>query len=118
LGFVFQYEIKTPGNAPIETGFWMFDFANFDLTGLGRRDTDPAGTFYGVRGNWLGNSFQFTRRVQLEGGGYGMVLFNGTSSGKEATNGSTITGKVTTIGADGQVVSINNFSAYHLFNPQ
>jgi hypothetical protein len=118
LGFVFQYEIKTPGDAPVETGIWMFDFADFDLTGLGRKDTGPPGRFYGVRGNWLGNSFQFTRRIGLEGGGNGMVVFNGVSSGKETTDGSKITGKVTTIGADGQVVSINSFSAYHLFNPQ
>lgn len=118
LGFVFRYEVKTPGDVPVETGFWMFDFADFDLTGLGRRDTDPPGAFYGVRGNWLGNSFQFTRRIELEGGTFGMVVFNGTSSGKEATDGSRITGKVTTTGADGQAVSTNNFSAYHLFSPQ
>jgi hypothetical protein len=50
----------------------------------------------------------------------GMVVFNGTSAGQESTVGAdgkskAITGKVTAIGADGQTVSINDFSAFHKF---
>ena len=128
LGFVFQYAITTPTGGNVETGFWEFDFLGFDLVGIGRRETigggagDPAGLFFTVSGNWTGTSFQFRYRTSLPGGAIGMVVFNGTSAGQETTLdasniGRNITGKVTTLDANGNVVSVNNFTAFHKFGP-
>ncbi|HEY3132796.1 MAG TPA: hypothetical protein VGL91_25315 [Acidobacteriota bacterium] len=121
LGFVFQYTVKNSSGATVETGFWMFDFIGFDLVGIGRRDTDATGQFFGVRGSWFGTNFQFTYRITFTDGTIGMVVFNGTSAGQESTHATPsdasqpVTGKVTTVGANGQVVSVNDFTAVHKY---
>lgn len=120
LGFVFQYDVRTTANAAVETGFWMFDFVGFDLIGIGRRDTDPAGTFFSVSGSWAGTNFQFRYRITFADSTVGIVVFNGTSAGSESTfdangNRKVISGKVTTLNADGTVRSVNNFTAFHKF---
>ncbi|MBI3940566.1 MAG: hypothetical protein HY315_07000 [Acidobacteria bacterium] len=120
LGFAFQYEVRNTSNAVVETGLWMFDFVGFDLIGTGRRDTDPSGTLFAVSGNWAGTNFQFRYRITFPDNTTGIVIFNGTSAGPESTEdaerrGKVITGKVTTLGADGQVRSVNNFTAFHKF---
>jgi len=121
LGFAFQYTVKNSSGATVETGFWMFDFVGFDLVGIGRRDADPTGQFFGVRGSWFGTNFQFTYRITFPDGTTGMVVFNGTSAGPESTRATPtgdsqpITGKATTIGANGQVVSVNDFTAAHKY---
>jgi hypothetical protein len=99
----------------------MFDFIGFDLVGIGRRDTDPAGQFFGVRGSWFGTNFQFTYRITFTDGTIGMVVFNGTSAGPESTRPTPladsvpVTGKVTTIKADGTISSVNDFTASHKY---
>jgi hypothetical protein len=126
LGFVFQYSVTTTAGANVETGFWEFDFLGFDLVGIGRRESigggagDPPGLFFTVSGNWTGTNFQFRYRAALPGGGTGMVVFNGTSAGQESTLNATnasqpITGKVTTIDANGNALSVNNFTANHKY---
>ncbi|HEY3130797.1 MAG TPA: hypothetical protein VGL91_15180, partial [Acidobacteriota bacterium] len=75
----------------------------------------------GVRGSWFGTNFQFTYRITFPDGTTGMVVFNGTSAGPESTRATPtgdsqpITGKATTIGANGQVVSVNDFTAAHKY---
>ncbi len=119
LGFVLQYTVKTSSGGTVETGFWMLDFVGSDLVGIGRRDTDPAGSFFSLRGSWFGTNFQFS--YQAPDNSIGTVIFNGTSAGSESTRATPssdsvpITGKVTTIGANGQVVLVNDFSAQHKY---
>jgi len=115
LGFVFQYEVRNQSNAVVETGFWMFDFEDFNLTGIGRRDSDAPGLYFGVRGSWLGNSFQFTFRRILQDGMPGIVVFNGVSAAAESTGGRRVSGRVTTVAASGQALSVDSFTAYHRF---
>lgn len=121
LGFVFQYSVTDSGGASVETGFWMFDMVGFNLVGTGKVLTPAASDLSEVTGSWIGSNFQFRYR-KTTGSNVGMVVFNGSSAGSESTAGSdgkgkNVTGKVTTIGEDGQVVSINNFTAYHKFGP-
>ncbi len=123
LGFVFQYSITGPSGSTVETGFWMFDLVGFNLIGLGKIETPSPSDFFEVTGSWVGTSLQFRYRKTLAPGNIGEVVFNGTSAGSESTAGSdgqpkAVTGKVTTIGADGQAVTVYNFSAYHKFGPQ
>lgn len=121
LGFTFQYEVRSSANAVVESGFWMFDFQGFDLIGIGRRDNDPPNTFVAVSGNWFGTNFQFRYRTTFSDNTVGIVVFNGTSAGQESTmdanqRGRAISGRVTTIGADGQLRgAVNNFTAFHKF---
>ncbi len=115
LGLVFQYTVSSSGTT-VETGSWMFDFVGFDLIGLRRKDSDPAGSFFGARGIWSGNNFKVSYRTQFSDNSIGVVVFSGTSAGVESTlDGSgtnqPITGKVTTIGANGQALPVNDFSA-------
>jgi hypothetical protein len=120
LGFSFQYTVTNDAGATVETGSWLFDMVGFSLTGTGRIETPVAGDVSEVTGSWTGTNFQFRYRKVFPDSTVGMVVFNGTSAGQESTVGSNglskaVTGKVTTIGADGRVVSINNFTAYHKF---
>jgi hypothetical protein len=120
LGFSFQYTVTDDAGATVETGFWLFDLVGFNLTGTGRIETPVAGDISEVTGSWTGTNFQFRYRKVFPDNSVGMVVFNGTSAGQESTVGSNglskaVTGKVTTVGADGRVVSINNFTAYHKF---
>ncbi|MBI2821111.1 MAG: hypothetical protein HYX74_02700 [Acidobacteria bacterium] len=122
LGFTFQYTVRDSDGAVVEAGFWMFDFVGFDLVGVGRRDSDPRGAFFAVSGSWIGTNFQFRYRVTFPDGTTGMAAFKGTSAGAESTvdaggNRRAVTGTVTTLGADGQARSINNFTAFHKFGP-
>jgi len=94
----------------------------FNLVGTGRMETPVAGDISEVTGSWTGTSFQFRYRKVFPDSAVGIVVFNGTSAGQELTTGSDgpskpVTGKVTTIGADGRVVTINNFTAFHKFGP-
>jgi hypothetical protein len=120
LGFSFQYTILDNSGSVIETGSWMFDLVGFNLVGTGKAELPIPGEFYEVTGSWVGTNFQFRYRQTQSDGRIGMVVFNGTSAGLESTvgsdgNGHPITGKVTAINSDGQVNSVNNFSAYHKF---
>jgi hypothetical protein len=120
LGFAFQYTVTSNSGGSIETGFWMFDLVGFNLVGTGKVETPSPGSFFEVTGSWLGTNFQFRYRKILPGNAVGMMVFNGTSAGPESTVGTDgkskgVSGKVTTIGADGQVVSVYNFTAYHKF---
>ena len=123
LGFVFQYTVRDTANTIVETGYWLFDFVGFDLVGTGRVETPTAADLGGVSGSWAGTNFQFRYRKVFPDNSIGMVVFNGTSAGQESTvdsgsNARNITGKVTTIRADGTVASTNNFTAFHKFgNP-
>ncbi len=120
LGFTFQYTITNDAGTTVETGFWQFDFSGFNLAGTGTIETPARAELPEVTGSWMGTNFQFRYRKTLPGNNVGIVVFNGSSAGAESTmdaNGRSraVTGKVTTIGADGQVVSVNNFSAFHKF---
>jgi hypothetical protein len=120
LGFSMQYSVANDAGTVTETGTWVFDLAGFNLIGTGKVDSPVPGEAAEVTGSWLGTSFQFRYRKILSNGSIGMVSFNGTSAGPESTVGpdgksKAITGKVTTIGADGQAVSTGSFSAYHKF---
>lgn len=120
LGFTFQYTVTGDGGAAVETGLWQFDFASFNLIGAGTIESPVRAEIPEATGSWMGTNFQFRYRKTLPGNTVGMVVFNGTSAGPESTvdaNGKSkaVTGRVTTIGADGQVVSVNNFSAFHRF---
>jgi hypothetical protein len=123
LGFVFQYTVRDAANAIVESGYWLFDFVGFDLVGTGRIETPTASDVGGVSGSWQGTNFQFRYRKVLPDNTVGMVVFNGTSAGQESTvdsasNARAITGKVTTLRADGTALSVNNFTAFHKFgNP-
>jgi hypothetical protein len=122
LGFAFQYTITNPGGAVVETGTWLFDLVGFNLIGSGKIETPTPGEFTEVTGSWVGTNFQFRYRKVISANAVGMVVFNGTSAGQESTaaadgSGRAVVGKVTTIGADGQVLSVNNFTAYHKFAP-
>ena len=120
LGFSFQYSVTNESGATVETGSWLFDMVGFNLVGTGRIETPAAGDVSEVTGSWIGTSFQFRYRKVFPDSTVGIVVFNGTSAGQESTAGSdgvskAVTGKVTTIGADGRVISINNFTAFHKF---
>lgn len=122
LGFAFQYTVTAPGGGVVETGTWLFDMLGFNLIGSGKVETPTPGEFTEVTGSWVGTNFQFRYRKVISANAVGMVVFNGTSAGQESTaaadgSGRAVVGKVTTIGADGQVVSVNNFTAYHKFAP-
>lgn len=122
LGFVFQYSVTSDSGGTIETGFWMFDLVGFNLTGTGKVETSSPSSSFEVTGSWLGTNFQFRYRKILTGNAVGMMVFNGTSAGPESTFGpdgksKAVSGKVTTVGADGQIVSVYNFTAYHKFGP-
>jgi hypothetical protein len=100
----------------------MFDLVGFNLIGSGKIESPTAEELAEVSGSWIGTNFQFRYRKVLSAGAVGMVIFNGTSAGQESTSGTdgkgkAVVGKVTTIGADGQIQSVNNFSAYHKFGP-
>jgi len=120
LGFVFQYAVANDSGSVLETGTWMFDLIGFNLIGVGQVDTPaPSGPFE-VTGSWLGTNFQFRYRRALAGNSTGMMVFNGTSAGPESTvdaegKGRMVSGRATLIGADGQTVSVNRFTAYHKF---
>jgi len=120
LGFAFKYAVTSSGGTIVESGFWLFDMVAFNLIGTGKIETPAAVDLSEVTGSWSGTNFQFRYRRLLGGIPAGMVVFNGTSAGQESTVGAdlkskAITGKVTTIGADGQIISINDFSAFHKF---
>lgn len=115
LGFVFRYEIYDRLDSPLKQGLWMFDFEDFNLTGIGRDDQDPVESFYSARGHWIDRTFQFSYLTTFQDGSRGVVIFNGISQGAESTLEKKITGKVTTLAADGSVVSVHNFSAFHRF---
>jgi hypothetical protein len=120
LGFSFQYTVATDAGGTVETGFWLFDLVGFNLIGSGRIESPVAADLSEVTGSWTGTNFQFRYRKIFADNSVGMVVFNGTSAGLESTVGSddrsrVVSGKVTTIGADGRIVSINNFTAYHKF---
>jgi hypothetical protein len=120
LGFSFQYSVINDAGAPVEAGFWLFDLSGFTLIGTGKIESPVAAELPEVTGSWMGTNFQFRYRKAFADGTVGMVVFNGTSAGQESLSGSDgrsklISGKVTTIGADGRVISINTFAAYHKF---
>jgi len=120
LGFAFQYTVTNDAGSVLETGVWMFDLLGFDLIGTGKVETPAPSGLFEVTGSWLGTNFQFRYRKSLAGNTTGMMVFNGTSAGPESTvdasgKGRVISGKATLIGADGQVVSVNRFTAYHKF---
>ncbi|MBI2821110.1 MAG: hypothetical protein HYX74_02695 [Acidobacteria bacterium] len=115
LGFTFRYEVRDSINAVVETGFWIFDFVGFDLIGTGRMETPAVQEISEVNGNWSGTSLQLHHRRTLSDGTRGMVIFNGASFGLEGTANRVVSGKVTTLGADGSIVSVNNFTAFHKF---
>jgi hypothetical protein len=120
LGFSFQYAVTNDAGAPVENGFWMFDMVGFNLIGRGKTESPVAADLSEVTGSWVETNFQFRYRKVFPDSTVGMVVFNGTSAGQESTAGSdgkskVISGKVNTIGADGRVLSINNFTAYHKF---
>ncbi len=120
LGFTFQYTVTNEGGTALETGLWQFDFAGFNLIGAGVVETPVRAEIPEATGSWMGTNFQFRYRKTLPGNTVGMVVFNGTSAGAESTidtNGKSkiVSGKVTTIGADGKAVSVNNFTAFHKF---
>jgi hypothetical protein len=122
FGFVFQYSATGAGGTTVESGFWMFDMIGLNLVGTGKIEFPAPGDFFEVTGSWVGKNFQFRYRKTIAANNIGMVVFNGTSAGDEATAGSDgkgkmISGKVTTLGADGQVISINNFTAFHKYGP-
>ncbi len=108
-GFSLQYEIHDAADTSLETGYWVFDSDGLSLIGKGKADGGT--TMYDVTGNWTGHSFQCAFRRTFTDQTVGMVVFNGTSQGQETSDDVPITGTATTIGADGQVVSVNNFSA-------
>jgi hypothetical protein len=120
VGFSFSYSMTNEGGGTVETGYWLFEMTGFNLIGTGRVETPAPVDLPEVTGSWNGNNFQFRYRKVFGDGSIGMVVFNGTSSGRESTTGSdgtsrAVTGKATTIGADGRVVSVYNFTAYHRF---
>jgi hypothetical protein len=122
LGFAFQYAVTTSAGTPVESGFWVFDLVGFNLIGSGKIDTPAPAELTEINGSWVGTSFQLRCRRMLSANAVGMVVFTGTSAGQESTagsdgNGKAIVGKVTTIGADGQAQSVNNFTAYHKYGP-
>ncbi|MGI8786042.1 MAG: hypothetical protein ACR2L2_20605 [Acidobacteriota bacterium] len=104
-GGVAQYEVRNSANAVVETGLWIFDQLGSNLVGLGRRNSDPVGSFFVVSGSFEAAGLQISHRVQFPNSSFGVVVFQSTT---ESNAG--LTGKVTTIGADGQVVSVNNFT--------
>jgi hypothetical protein len=120
VGFSFSYTVTTETSGIVETGYWLFDMVGFNLVGTGRIETPAAVDLPEVTGSWSGTNFQFRYRKVFADNSIGMVVFNGTSAGPESTTGTdgksrAVTGKVTTIGADGRVISVNNFTAYHRF---
>ncbi|MBZ5497016.1 MAG: hypothetical protein LAP85_11490 [Acidobacteriia bacterium] len=120
LGFSFQYTITDAGGAAIETGYWLFDLAGFNLVGTGKVESPVAADLPEVSGSWVGTNFQFRYRRTFTDGSVGMVVFNGSSAGNESTTGSdgkskALIGKVTIIAADGTVVATYNFTAFHKF---
>jgi hypothetical protein len=122
LGFVFQYTVANSTGAVVEKGLWMFDLLGFNLVGQGKVESPGAADIPEVSGSWVGTNFQFRYAKSLTSGGTGMVVFNGTSAGSESTVDSAgrnkvIAGKVTVVGADGQVVSVNDFTAFHRYGP-
>jgi hypothetical protein len=122
LGIVFQYTVTSASGVTVESGFWMFDMIGFNLVGTGKIESPAAGDFSEVTGSWVGKNFQFRYRKSIGANNIGMVVFNGTSAGDESTTGSdlkpkAVTGKVTTLGSDGQVISVNNFTAFHKYGP-
>jgi hypothetical protein len=122
LGFVFQYAATGTNGSTVESGFWMFDMIGFNLVGTGKIEFPASGDFFEVTGSWVGKNFQFRYRKTIGNNNIGVVVFNGTSAGDESTagndgKGKVISGKVTTLGSDGQVISVNNFTAFHKYGP-
>ncbi len=120
LGFSFAYSVTSDAGATLETGSWMFDLVGFNLIGSGKIESPAAAELSEVTGSWVGTNFQFRYRKGFQDGTVGMVVFNGTSAGQESTvgadgKGKAVTGKVTTLSADGRILSVNNFTAYHKF---
>jgi hypothetical protein len=120
LGFSFSYTITTDTGGVVESGYWLFDMVGFNLVGTGRTESPAAVDLSEVTGSWIGTNFQFRYRKVFQDNSVGMVVFNGTSAGQESLTGSdgkskNVSGKVTTLGADGRVVSVYNFIAYHKF---
>jgi len=112
LGFSLQYEIRDQVDTLIESGFWMLDSEGHNLIGLGRRTGDSQSEEFGLIGSWVSTSFQCVQRTTSLNGSSGVLVFNGTSAGIEKTEGAPIVGKVTEIGSDGNVVSVNGFVAF------
>ncbi len=112
LGFSLQYEIRDQTETLLESGFWVLDSEGRNLIGLGRRTGDSQSEEFGLIGSWVGSSFQCVQRTTSLNGSSGVLVFNGTSVGFEKTEGEPITGKVTEIGSDGDVISVNDFVAF------
>jgi hypothetical protein len=120
LGFSFAYSVTSDAGGTLETGFWMFDMVGFNLIGSGKIESPSPAELSEVTGSWIGTNFQFRYRKVFQDGTVGVVVFNGTSAGRESTAGAdgkskAVTGKVTTLGPDGRVISLNNFTAFHKF---
>jgi hypothetical protein len=120
VGFSFSYNITDDSGTVLETGYWLFDMVGFNLIGAGKIDYPASTDLSEVTGSWNGTNFQFRYRKVFADSSVGKVVFNGTSAGPESTSGSdgkgrVVAGKVTTIGADGRVVSVYNFTAFHKF---
>jgi hypothetical protein len=120
MGFSFSYSVTTDTGGILETGYWLFDMVGFNLVGTGKIETPSAMDLPEVTGSWNGTNFQFRYRKVFADNSVGMVVFNGTSAGQESLTGSDgkrkiVSGKVTTIGADGRAVSVYNFTAFHRF---
>jgi len=117
LGFSFAYSVTSDAGGTLETGFWMFDMVGFNLIGSGKIESPSPAELSEVTGSWIGTNFQFRYRKVFQDGTVGVVVFNGTSAGRESTAGAdgkskAVTGKVTTLGPDGRVISLNNFTAF------
>lgn len=115
FGFSLQYEIRDESEALLETGYWVFDSNEFKLIGSGTRTDLAPNESFTVVGTWFGNSFQCFHRQALEDGSFGTVVFNGTSEGVEKTAGAPIVGRVTHLDGAGNVLSVNQFSAFSKF---
>jgi hypothetical protein len=120
LGFVFQYTVTNSAGTVVEKGLWMFDLLGFNLVGQGKVESPAAADIPEVSGSWVGTSFQFRYAKTLANGSTGIVVYNGTSAGSESTADSSgknkvLAGKVTVVGADGQVASVNDFTAFHRY---
>ena len=120
LGFSFAYAVTSDAGGTLETGSWIFDLVGFNLIGSGKIESPSPSELAEVTGSWIGTNFQFRYRKVFQDGTVGMVVFNGASAGRESTAGTdgksrAVTGKVTTLGADGLVISVNNFAAFHKF---